>query len=212
MSLIAKVEAERANKMRGEIDESEADTKILQPATLMRILNESLEAKCVNKKTAKAWSSYRYRVQDVGWPLVNLLGSVTPEIWSNICEGSIAGMLKTIRHSQSNGDWQIAEYEADIRRDSDGRERVMVAVKWVDAKNQTDLSYQNGIPSSLNVNIKQAPLPDEVIKAITSRGDNSNDDELKTLLKGLVSEMAQARKSNTENVDNKASEDVHLAE
>tara|TARA_R100000008_G_scaffold86800_1_gene81715 strand:- start:1779 stop:2411 length:633 start_codon:yes stop_codon:yes gene_type:complete len=210
MSLIAKLEAERANKSRGEIDESEKESKILQPATLMRILNESLDAKCVNKKTAKAWSSYRHRVQDVGWPLENLLGSVTPEIWSNICEGAIAGMLKTIRHSQSNGDWQITEYEADIRRDRDGRERVMVAVKWVDAKNQNDLTYQNGIPSNLNVNIKQAAIPDEVINAITNRGNSSNDDELKELLKGLVSEMAQARKSNEEKPA--PEEGVHLAE
>ena len=210
MSLIAQVEAERANKMRGEIDESEAESKILQPATLMRILNESLDAKCVNKKTAKAWSSYRHRIQDVGWPLEELLGTVTPEIWGNICESAFAGMLKTIRHSQSNGDWQVSEYEADIRRDSDGRERIMVAVKWTDARNETDLTYQNGIPSSLSVNIKQPAIPDEVIKAITSRGDNSNDDELKDLLKGLVSEMAQARKSNEEKPA--PEEDVHLAE
>ena len=212
MSLIEKMEAGRTGNMRKNMEASELDSKILQPSELMRILNEILEVKCANKKTAKAWSAYRHRIQDVGWPLEELLGTATPEIWNNICESAIAGMLKTIRHSQSNGDWQISEYETDIRRDSEGRERVTVAVKWTDSKNETDLSYQNGIPSSLNVNIKQAPLPDEVIKAITSRGENSNDDELKTLLKGLVSEMAQARKSNTENVDNKASEDVHLAE
>jgi hypothetical protein len=210
MSLIAQVEAERANKLRGNIDESEAETKILQPAILMRILNESLDAKCVNKKTAKSWSSYRHRIQDVGWPLENLLGTATPEIWNNICEAVIAGMIKTIRHSQSNGDWQISEYETDIRRDSDGRERIMVAVKWTDAKNEQDLTYQNGIPSSLNVNIKQAALPPEVIEAITKRGDSSNDDELKDLLKGLVSEMAQARQSATASTSN--DDDVHLAE
>ena len=51
MSLIEKMEAGRTGNMRKNMETSETDSKILQPAELMRILNEILEVKCANKKT-----------------------------------------------------------------------------------------------------------------------------------------------------------------
>ena len=62
MSLIAQMEASKINKRRAEAD-TESEHKILQPATLMRILNEALDAKCLPKKTTKKWSSYRVTTQ-----------------------------------------------------------------------------------------------------------------------------------------------------
>ena len=211
MSLIAQMEASKINKRRAEAD-TESEHKILQPATLMRILNEALDAKCLPKKTTKKWSSYRSRLKDACWPLQSLLGTVTDEIWSNICEASIGAMLKNVIHSQPNGDWRLCEYEADIRRNRDGDEMIMVVVRWVDANNENDLTYSNGVPSSVNVNINASLLAPEVLDALKERGNNSSDAELKELLKGLISVMAQGQSEPTVATITPGPEDVHLAE
>jgi hypothetical protein len=212
MSLIAQMEASKINQRRGAAEATESEHKILQPAMLMRILNEALDTKCLPKKTTKKWSSYRSRLKDTSWPLQSLLGTVTEEIWTNICEASIAAMLKNVIHSQPNGDWRLCQYEADIRRNRDGDEMIMVVVKWMDANNKNDLTYSNGVPSSVNVNVNTSPLAPEILDALKERGNNSSDDELKGLLKGLISVMAQGQSEPIVAAITPEPEDVHLAE
>jgi hypothetical protein len=99
-------------------------------------------------------------------------------------------MEKNITQSQPNGDWRVCEYEVDLKKDSAKEECVMLVVKWIDASNQQDLQYSNGVPA-MNVNINNSGLDKEVLEALTSKSESSSDEELKDLLKSLIGVMAQ---------------------
>ena len=66
----------------------------------------------------------------------------------------------------------------------------MVAVKFVDIKNETDLKYKNGVPV-VDVNVDVGNSNKELIEAIKAQGANSDDQELKDLMKQFIAVMAQ---------------------
>ena len=162
---------------------------INQTSDLLRIINQVLGHQVIPTKTAKKWSEHRTRLGDAQWGLTNIQGNVTEHIWANMIGKSIEGMLKKIKHSQPNGDWSVSEYEVDVRRDDNNVERIELAVLFVDGENQTDLTYRNGMPESLNININAGGLSDDVMAALKSK--DTDDSELKDLIKGLIGVMSE---------------------
>lgn len=222
MSLLEQASNKGRKATPVDIDGEEAKHRVLNPSVLVRVLNQVTDANQAPKAARKKWSANRTRLGDCSWVLENILGNVTEPIWANIVGKSLEGMLKTIKNSQPNGDWRISEYEADIKRDADGNERLMFAVLWVDSINEPDLKYNNGQPQ-VNVEVKTPQIPDEVLKAIANRGNTDGDGDLKDLLKGLISVMAKNAGSDKKSEKPKSAEkkdsvistsgsDVHLVD
>ena len=113
---------------------------------------------------------------------------MTEHIWANMIGKSLEGMLKKIKHSQPNGDWGVSKYEVDVKRNDDNIECIELAVLFVDGENQPDLSYRNGMPETMNIQVNNTGISEDLIKAIESK--NSEDPELKVLLKGLIAAMS----------------------
>jgi len=190
MSLLEQVEKKKNPFLSGRgKDEPIGSTEwINQTSELMKVVNQVLDLQAIPVKTRKKWSTYRTRLGDSRWELPNIQGKVTEHIWANMLGKSLEGMLKTIRHSQPNGDWQVFEYEADVQRDADGTECIMIAVQFVDAENQPDLLYRNGVPETMNINVNTGGLSDDIVKVLKSK--KTDDSELKDLLKQLIGTMA----------------------
>ena len=64
----------------------------------------------------------------------------------------------------------------------------MLAVQFIDAENQPDLMYRNGVPETMNINVNTGGLSDDVVKVLKSK--STDDSELKDLLKQLIGTMA----------------------
>ena len=192
MSLLEEIENERLGvfgKRNKTEEQSDEESKIIQVSQFMKIARQVLDQKTIDKKTSNKMKDHRFRLKKSQWPLENLIGSLNPSLFGSMCEGIFAGWLKTIRHSQGNGDWQLTEYEILTDRDSDKTELLVLAGRFVDASNKEDLQYANGVPSAnVNVNVKSQSIPDEVLTALSNR--STGDDELKDLLKQLISTMA----------------------
>jgi hypothetical protein len=185
-------EAEKArNPFLGKKEEKTIGQKrvfINQTSSLLNILNEVATSHKITNKKAKSCSSFRTRLGDSAWNLHSLQGKVTAEGWANIVRNSVKGMLKTIKHSQPNGEWAVMDYDVKIDFDAEQIERVFFIVKFVDLENQEDLLYRNGVPVTTTVNVQTSPIPDELVSALTSK--KTDDSELKDLIKQLVVAMA----------------------
>tara|TARA_A100001515_G_C4576068_1_gene211396 strand:+ start:478 stop:1185 length:708 start_codon:yes stop_codon:yes gene_type:complete len=190
MSLLEQAQKKR-NVFAKEIEAPTGSGKtewINQTPDLIRILNQVLELQVIPAKTKKQWAKNRTRIGDCRWELPNTQGKVSEHIWANMVGKSLEGMLKTIQHSQPNGDWKISDYEVDVRRDDSSVECIMLAVQFIDAENQPDLMYRNGVPETMNINVNTGGLSDDVVKVLKSK--STDDSELKDLLKQLIGTMA----------------------
>ena len=168
--------------------DSKSTDWINQTSELMGIINQVLDLQVIPAKAKKKWTNHRTRLGDSRWELPNTQGKVTEHIWANMIGKSLEGMLKTIQHSQPNGDWKISAYEADVQRNADGTECLVLAVQFVDVENQPDLLYRNGVPETMNINVNTGSLSDDVVKVLKSK--STDDSELKDLLKQLIGTMA----------------------
>jgi hypothetical protein len=184
-------EAEKAKNPFGErksIPKNENKNNFINQTTvLLRVLNEVFAEQELSKKKAKECSDFRTRIADTSWPLHNLQGNVSEPTWANMVNASIAGMNKTIRNSQPNGEWRILNYETKIDHDAEKVERLYLVVKFVDVDNESDLMYQNGVPVSTTVNVQTNALPQELIDALTNRP--SDDSKLAGMIEQLVSAL-----------------------
>ena len=167
--------------------------KINQTSLLLRVLNEVFEEQKIGDDEALNCEGFRTRLGDTSWPLHNLQGKVTEPTWANMLNATIAGMSKTIRNSQPNGNWKLLNYETKIDHDADNIERVYLVVKFVDADNSEDLSYRNGVPVTTTVNVQTNPVPQEVLDALTNR--QTDDSRLAGMIEQLVTALVD--KSNT---------------
>jgi|TARA_R110001583_G_scaffold11496_2_gene51801 hypothetical protein len=166
------------------------DSYIIQPTILMDILNDEMEKMCMDKKSKKEFSGYRTQLKKSEWKLKGMLNHVDDTIYRDQINKTIEGMLKHIKLVQPNGDWAVMEYETDIRKNVQGDDSIMLAVSFVDVRNEKDLKYRNGVPV-VDVNVDVTGSNKELIEAIKSQSDNSNDGELKDLLKQFISMMAK---------------------
>ena len=163
---------------------------IVQPNILMDILNDEMSSRVIDKKQRKEFAGYRTRLKTSEWRLAGILNHVDESIYRTQIEKTIESMLKHIRLVQPNGEWLLMEYETDIRPNKNGDQVIMLAAKFVDAKNETDMRYQNGVPL-VDVKVDVSGSNKELIEAIQSQGATSNDQELKDLLKQLITVTAQ---------------------
>ena len=194
MGLFTELEDERKSKrltsMKSKNEEADEESKVLQASELVSVVRKVLDLNQVDAKSRKVFKGYRSRLKDAKWQLHNFLGNVTASQFSNQVGMCLEGMEKNITQSHPNGDWRVCEYEVDLKKASAKEECVMLVVKWIDASNQQDLQYSNGVPA-MNVNINNSGLDKDVLEALTSKSESSSDEELKDLLKSLIGVMAQ---------------------
>lgn len=190
-SLLQQVESKRnifnAGKGGEETDNS-AEKRLNQTQDLLRILNQIMTLQLISKKSKTQWAKHRTKLDDCKFELHNLQGNVTESGWANMVGCAIEGMMKTINHTQPNGVWKISDYEVAIKTDADNIECIRMAVQFIDADNQPDLMYRNGVPETMNVNVNTDGLSKDIMTALQSK--SGGDDELKGLLKQLIGVMA----------------------
>jgi len=162
---------------------------IIQPNILQDILIDEMSTRVIDKKAKKEFSSYRTKLEKVEWRLSGVLNFVDEEIYREQIDKTIQSMLKHIKLRQPNGEWVILDYEADIRKNKNNDDALMLAVKFVDAKNERDLQYQNGVPL-VDVKVDVSGSNKELIEAIQAQGVNSDDSELKDLMKQFIAAVA----------------------
>tara|TARA_B100001094_G_C18124023_1_gene768477 strand:- start:146 stop:802 length:657 start_codon:yes stop_codon:yes gene_type:complete len=162
---------------------------INQTSVLLRVVNEVIGEQQLPKSKSSSFSDYRTRLADTSWPLHNLQGNLTEPTWANMINATIAGMIKTIRNSQPNGEWMVMDFETKIDHDSSKIERLFIVVKFVDADNNEDLQYRNGAPVQTTVNVQTNPIPQEVIDALTSR--KTDDSHLAGMIESLVNALVE---------------------
>ena len=163
---------------------------IVQANELTDILKDEMESRIIDKKARKEFSSYRTKLKTAQWRLSGILNHVDEPLYREQIGKTYEGLLKSINLRQPNGSWKVIDYEIDIRKNAGGEESIMVAVKFVDIKNETDLKYKNGVPV-VDVNVDVGNSNKELIEAIKAQGANSDDQELKDLMKQFIAVMAQ---------------------
>ena len=163
---------------------------IIQHSVLMDIQNDEMEKRCIDKKSKKQFAGYRTRIKKTEWRLSGMLNSVNEELYREQIGKTLESMVKHIKLVQPNGDWVVMEFESDIRPNAANDDAIMLAVNFVDVRNEKDLRYQNGIPV-VDVNVDMTGSNKELIDVIKAQGENSNDDELKDLMKQFIGMMAQ---------------------
>ena len=190
-------EAKKAKNPFGERAKAQSkdneNPMINQTSLLLRVLNEVFDEQKLSEDNAANCEGYRTRLGDTSWPLHNLQGKVTEPTWANMLNATIAGMAKTIRNSQPNGEWKMLNYETKIDHDADKIERIYLVIKFVDVDNSEDLSYRNGVPVTTTVNVQTNPVPQEVLDALTNR--QTDDSRLAGMIEQLVTALVD--KSNT---------------
>tara|TARA_R100000315_G_C5201136_1_gene118278 strand:+ start:288 stop:917 length:630 start_codon:yes stop_codon:yes gene_type:complete len=187
------------------IDPEEKESTILQAGELVSIVRKVIDLNMLDAKAKKQFKDYRSRLRDAKWQLHNALGTTTPSNYAWSIAKCLEAMEKNILQSQPNGEWKVLDYDVDIRKDNGGDECVMLVVKFVDVTDSEDLQYQNGQPA-MNINIRNGGLGKDVMEALKSKGDSSDDGELKDLLKNLIAVMAQNTAANNESGKDTASE------
>lgn len=187
------------------IDSEEKESMILQAGELVSIVRKVIDLNMLDAKAKKQFKDYRSRLRDAKWQLHNALGTTTPSNYAWSIAKCLEAMEKNILQSQPNGEWKVLDYDVDIRKDNGGDECVMLVVKFVDVTDSEDLQYQNGQPA-MNINIRNGGLGKDVMEALKSKGDSSDDGELKDLLKNLIAVMAQNTAANNESGKDTASE------
>jgi len=174
--------------MMAESASKNDETKfIIQPNILMDILKDEMNNRLVDKKMKKEYSGYRTRLKTAEWRLSGMLNYVDEDIYRVQIGKTIESMLKHIKLVQPNGEWILLEYEADIRKNKSGDQAIMLAANFVDAKNEEDMRYQNGVPM-VDVKVDVSNSNKELIEAINAQGlsaQNAGDPEVKALLMKL---------------------------
>lgn len=162
---------------------------IIQPTILTDILKDEMSSRVIDKKARKEFSSYRTKLETVEWRLAGTLNFVDEALYREQIGKTIESMLKHIRLRQPNGDWVIKDFEVDIRPNRGGDDAIMLAVEFVDTKNEQDLQYQNGVPL-VDVRVDVSGSNKELIEAIQAQGSGSDDGELKDLMKQFIAAVA----------------------
>ena len=178
---------------------------IIQPNILMDILNDEMEKRCIDKKSKKQFAGYRTRIKKTEWRLSGMLNYVNEELYREQIGKTLESMVKHIKLVQPNGDWVVMEFESDIRPNAANDDAIMLAVNFVDVRNEKDLRYQNGIPV-VDVNVDMTGSNQELIDVIKAQGENSNDDELKDLMKQFIGMMAK-KEMDAQNVQSKSAKE-----
>lgn len=158
---------------------------IVQPNLLVDILNDEMEKRVIDKKMKKQFAGFRTRLKTAEWRLAGMLNFVDEEIYREQIDKTIQSMLKHIKLVQPNGDWILMEYETAIRPNKGGEQAVMLAANFVDAKNEEDMRYQNGVPM-VDVKVDVSNSNKELIEAIKAQGSNTSDSEMKQLMKEFI--------------------------
>lgn len=188
--------------MMAETASKNDETKfIVQPNILMDILKDEMNNRLVDKKMKKEYSGYRTRLKTAEWRLSGMLNYVDEDIYRVQIGKTIESMLKHIKLVQPNGEWILLEYEADIRKNKAGDQAIMLAANFVDAKNEEDMRYQNGVPM-VDVKVDVSNSNKELIEAINAQGlsaQNAGDPEVKALLMKLTELMIAEKNGSVEN-------------
>lgn len=181
---------------RKTLTKNEAAVKahaILDMHQLEDILKEvAVNYKITGKERSEAIKG-KFRVRSLveRFTLKDCLGKVTPEIWTSMGKAALDGMFKNINMAQNNGIWKVLEIEVATRPDADGEQHILFGVRWVDARNQPDLAYKDGVPA-VNVSVNST-LPDDLLELLRTQAskDTGGDPELKELIKLLAAKLLQ---------------------
>lgn len=173
---------------------------IIQPNILMDILKDEMSNRVIDKKARKEFASYRTKLEKTEWRLAGILNHVDEDLYREQIGKTIESMLKHIRLRQPNGDWVVMDFESDVRPNRNGDDAIMLAVKFVDTKNEKDLQYQNGVPL-VDVKVDVSGSNKELIEAIQAQGSSSNDQELKDLMKQFIAAVATNGMANAASVE-----------
>tara|TARA_R100001163_G_scaffold60745_1_gene50222 strand:+ start:306 stop:974 length:669 start_codon:yes stop_codon:yes gene_type:complete len=173
---------------------------IIQPNILVDILKDEMSNRVIDKKARKEFASYRTKLEKVEWRLSGILNFVDEPLYREQIGKTIESMLKHIRLRQPNGDWVVTDFEVDVRPNRNGDDAIMLAVKFVDTKNEQDLQYQNGVPL-VDVKVDVSGSNKELIEAIQAQGSSSNDQELKDLMKQFIAAVATNGMANSASVE-----------
>ena len=173
---------------------------IIQPNILVDILKDEMSNRVIDKKARKEFASYRTKLEKVEWRLAGILNFVDEPLYREQIGKTIEAMLKHIRLRQPNGDWVVTDFEVDVRPNRNGDDAIMLAVKFVDTKNEQDLQYQNGVPL-VDVKVDVSGSNKELIEAIQAQGASSNDSELKDLMKQFIAAVATNGMANAASVE-----------
>jgi len=191
MSLIAQVKSEQNKRLNiaekaGTVDER---PMIVQSSQLVSILRSIVDENIVDKKDKKAFKDFRTRLKDARWRLAGVLSHVHSDLWKEQIQITLDSMRRHINNTQPNGEWKLFDYEVDIQPGLRGDDYIVLAALWVDSLNEKDLRYANGMPVT-DVNVDISHSNKELIEALTSKQDSSNDDELKQLMKQFIAAVA----------------------
>ena len=165
-----------------------APKMIIQSTELLSIMRSVFDDEMLDKKTRKEWSDYRRKLKTQRWTLAGTLNAVHKELWTSVMHTTLAAMVKNINNSQPNGDWKLYDYEVDIRTGIDDVQAIVLAAEWVDARNEKDLRYANGVPS-VDVHVDVSNNNKELIEALTSKQNSSNDSNLIDTLERFITVM-----------------------
>jgi hypothetical protein len=167
-----------------KLDPLQGRPGIMEHTAIMKIMEDTVIARCLSAKDRKAMANHRTKLCDASWKLGQVLGKVNETIWKSILTAQLDHFIKGAQHQQPNGRWQIAEYACEIRADVDGIKRIYLVCKLLDESNQTDLQYRNGVPiQDINVNLQnnQPAMSAELIEAI--KGNAGGNQLLAEMLK-----------------------------
>ena len=184
---------------------------IIQPNILVDILRDEMASRVIDKKSKKDFKGYRTKLNVTEWTLKGMLNYVDEPLFREQIGKTIAGMMKSIKLRQPNGAWVILDYEIDVRENKAKDQAIMLAVKFVDSKNERDLQYQNGVPL-VDVKVDVSGSNKELIEAIQAQNaaSNGSDPEMKALLKQLAALMIQKESATTENKPEAPAEEVEM--
>ena len=176
--------------MQETASKDDVEQYIVQPNVLLDILNDEMAKRVIDKKQKKEFSGYRTRLKTAEWRLAGMLNFVDEKIYREQIDKTIQAMLKHIKLVQPNGDWILMEYETAIRPNKRKEQAIMLAVNFVDAKNEEDMRYQNGVPM-VDVKVDVSNSNKELIEAIKTQSASTNDSEMKQLMQEFIKAVAQ---------------------
>ena len=184
---------------------------IIQPNILVDILRDEMASRVIDKKSKKDFKGFRTKLNVTEWTLKGMLNYVDEPLFREQIGKTIAGMMKNIKLRQPNGNWVVFDYEIDVRENKAKDQAIMLAVKFVDSKNERDLKYQNGVPL-VDVKVDVSGSNKELIEAIQAQNAASNggDPEMKALLKQLAALMIQKESATTEAKPEAPAEEVEM--
>ena len=184
---------------------------IIQPNILMDIVQDEMSKRLIDKKSKKEFAKYRTKLKKAEWTLKGMLNNVDEPLYREQITKTIEDMTKHIKLVQPNGEWCIMDFEAAVRKNIRGDDAIMLAVKFVDAKNERDLQYQNGVPL-VDVKVDVSGSNKELIEAIQAQNATSNggDPEMKAILKQLVDYVTERESGAAQATPSEPAEEVEI--